>query len=93
MAAIDPAAEQPALVIRGSGVTVASTGDALVYAVHALHTQSLQGLHQADLSPPESDWSMLFEPSDASDCPSVITLKAVGLPDYGDHACNLVLIG
>ena len=93
MAVVDPASEQPALVIRGSGMTVASTGDTLVDAVHALHTQSQQGLHQADLSPADIDWSTLFEHSDASDCPSVITLKAVGLPDYGDPACNLVLIG
>lgn len=93
MAVVDPASEQPALVIRGSGMTVASTGDALVDAVHALHVQSLQGLHPVVGTPPDIDWSMLFEPSDASDCPSVITLKAVGLPDYCDHACNLVLIG
>jgi hypothetical protein len=93
MAVIDPAYDQPAFVIHGSGITLASTGDALMDAIHALHAQNMQGLHPVDGTPDVIDWSVLFEPSDGSDCPSVITLKAVGLPDHGDHACNLLLIG
>jgi hypothetical protein len=93
MAVIDQTPEQPAFVIHGSGITVASTGDALVDAIHALHVQNQQGLHPVVVTPDVIDWFMLLEPSDASDCPSVITLKAVGLPDDGDHACNLLLIG
>jgi hypothetical protein len=93
MTVVDPAPERPTFVIHGSGVTVTSTGDVLVNAIHALHVQSQQGLHQSVSTQPEVDWAMLLEPSDASDCPSVITLKAVGLPDFCDHACNLLLIG
>ena len=89
MAVVDPAAEQPMFVIQG----VRPAGDSLLDAIRAFHTQSLLGLQSAAPTPPDIDWSMLFEPSDASDCPSVITLKAVGLPEYGDHACNLLLIG
>lgn len=94
MAVLDPTFDQPTLVVHGMGVVrAASTGDALLDAIHALHTQSLQGLQPVVPAPPEIDWSVLLEPSDASDYPAVITLKAVGLPDYGDPACNLVLIG
>ncbi len=89
MALIDPAAERPVFVIQG----VRPAEDSLLEAIRALHDQSLLGLPSATSNPPEIDWSMLFEPSDASDCPAVITLKAVGLPDNGDHACNLLLIG
>ena len=66
---------------------------AVVDVIHALDAPSLQGLQTAVSVSPEIDWSMLLEPSDASEFPSVITLKAVGLPDTGDHACNLLLIG
>ena len=72
---------------------VLPTGDSLLDAIRALHAQSLLGLQTAVSAPPKIDWSKLLEPSDASDCPAMITLKAVGLPDNGDHACNLLLIG
>lgn len=58
-----------------------------------LHTENPYGLHAAVSTPPDIDWSMLLEPSDSSDVPAEIILKAVGLPDTGDHACNLLLIG
>ena len=65
----------------------------VVDVIYSLDAQSLQGLQTAVNSQTEINWSMLLEPSDASEFPSVITLKAVGLPDTGDHACNLLLIG
>ena len=89
MAVADPAAEHRMFVIQG----VRPAEDSLLDAIRASHAQNLPGLQLAASTPPQSDWSMLFEPSDASDCPSVITLKAVGLQDNGDHGCNLVLIG
>lgn len=89
MAVINPDLERPAFVIHGGQ----PTGDSLLDAIHALHVQHLQGLPFTASTSADIDWSMLLEPSDDSDCPTTITLKAVGLPDFGDHACNLVLIG
>lgn len=86
---MDPATERPAFIIQG----VLPAEDSLRDAIHALHVQHLQGLPFTASTPPDIDWSALVEPSDDSDCPSVVTLKAVGLPDFGNQACNLVLIG
>lgn len=66
---------------------------AVVDVIHALDAQSLQGLQTAVCAQSEVDWSMLLEPSDSSEFPAQVILKAVGLPDTGDHACNLLLIG
>ena len=66
---------------------------AVVDAIHALHASLLMDLPCATPFTPDIDWSALLEPSDDSDCPAYVLIKAVGLPDTGDHACNLVLIG
>lgn len=89
MAVMDTAIERPAFVIQG----VRPAKDSLLDAIHALHVQHLQGLPFTASTTPDIDWSALLEPSDDSDSPATITVKAVGLPDYGDTACNLVLIG
>ena len=91
MAVVDSAAatERPAFIIQG----VRPAEDSLLAAIHALHIQHLQGLPFTASTTPDIDWSALLEPSDDSDSPATITVKAVGLPDYGDTACNLVLIG
>jgi hypothetical protein len=89
----DSALTLPAMVIRGAELTEASVDDALVGAIHALHIQRLNNVSFATPVSPEVDWNHLLESSDPSDYTAEITLKAIGLPDNGDHACNLVLIG
>jgi hypothetical protein len=84
-----PAAKGHALVMQG----ILPAEDSLLDAIRALHAECMLDLTSATTTPTDIDWSKLLEPSDDSDCPTTITLKAVGLPDFGDPACNLVLIG
>ena len=83
------AAERQVFVIQG-GQTFE---DSLLNAVRALHARCLPDLTSAAGPENDVDWSALLEPSDESDCPATIVLKAVGLPEFGDPACNVVLIG
>ena len=86
---MDSDLERPEFVIQG----VLPAEDSLLDAILAWHAECMLDWTSATTTPTDIDWSALLEPSDDSDCPTTITLKAMGLPDFGDQACNVVLIG